>query len=65
VREFIEEQQPELCLCGHIHESRAEDRIGKTHVINPGPLKEGGYVLLRLAGEGGKPRVLAELKILG
>jgi Icc-related predicted phosphoesterase len=65
VRECIEKYQPELCLCGHIHESRAKDRIGRTPVINPGNLGSGGYVILRPALEGGKPGVLAELKVLG
>lgn len=46
VREFIEKQQPDLCLCGHIHEARGTDKIGKTLVINPGRLADGGYVLL-------------------
>ncbi len=31
--------QPDIALCGHIHENNGtEDLIGKTHVINPGPL---------------------------
>lgn len=47
VRSFIEKYQPALCLCGHIHESVAEERIGKTQVINPGDLQGGGYVLVR------------------
>ena len=49
VREFIEEHQPEVCLCGHIHEGRGTDRIGRTVVINPGMLADGGYVALRYA----------------
>ena len=65
VREFIEEYQPEICICGHIHEARGEDRIGKTHVINPGTLGAGGYVILRQENTGEKAaRVVAELKIL-
>lgn len=46
VRDFIEKYQPDLCLCGHIHESRAEERLGRTLVINPGALSAGGYVVL-------------------
>lgn len=49
VREFIEKNQPDICLCGHIHEGRGMDRIGKTLVINPGMLADGGYVILRYA----------------
>jgi Icc-related predicted phosphoesterase len=44
VRAFIEEKQPLLCLTGHIHESRAEDYLGRTLVLNPGMLKDGGYI---------------------
>lgn len=36
VKKFIKENQPLLGLHGHIHESYAADRIGKTLVINPG-----------------------------
>ena len=48
VREFILKHQPDVCLCGHIHESRAEDRLGKTLVVNPGALGDGGYAILSL-----------------
>ena len=44
VREFIERHQPDLCLCGHIHESRGEDRLGKTRILNPGMIKDGGWI---------------------
>ena len=64
VREFIEEYQPDLCLCGHIHESRGEDRIGRTQVINPGTLGAGGYVIVRTQGAGRDMRVIGELKVL-
>ncbi|WP_414469496.1 metallophosphoesterase family protein [Methanobacterium sp. ACI-7] len=42
VRKIIEEFQPTLSLCGHIHESRAVDKIGKTIIVNPGH-SFGGY----------------------
>jgi len=44
VRTFIEKKQPRLCLTGHIHESRGEDHIGRTLVLNPGMIKDGGYI---------------------
>lgn len=47
VREFLEEAQPDVCLCGHIHEARAVDCVGRTVVVNPGNLAAGGYALLR------------------
>lgn len=43
VRKFIDACQPTVCICGHIHEARATERLGKTVVINPGMLSEGGY----------------------
>jgi Icc-related predicted phosphoesterase len=64
VRAFIEKRQPDICICGHIHESRAQDRIGKTLVINPGTVQAGGYVLLRLRDSLNGQDLEAELKIL-
>lgn len=37
IREAIEKLKPDICLCGHIHETFGiEDKIGKTRVINVG-----------------------------
>jgi Icc-related predicted phosphoesterase len=36
VRSFLEERQPCLSLHGHVHESRAHTRIGRTLAVNPG-----------------------------
>ncbi|MGQ9499969.1 MAG: metallophosphoesterase [Dissulfurimicrobium sp.] len=44
MRRFIEEKQPDFCLTGHIHESRGEERLGKTLVLNPGMLRESGWI---------------------
>jgi len=41
IRKIIEEYQPTLNLCGHIHESRGIDQIGKTLTANPGDLSSG------------------------
>lgn len=43
VRKFIEEHHPVLCFTGHIHESAGIDKIGKTHIINPGLFGKGSY----------------------
>lgn len=46
IRSFIEEHQPAACICGHIHEAKAMDRIGATTILNHGMLKNGGYVVV-------------------
>jgi len=38
VREFIERVQPLICFTGHMHECVTIDTIGKTKIINPGPI---------------------------
>lgn len=48
VREFIDKHQPDVCIAGHIHESKGVDRLGKTQIINTGLFIAGGYVLIRL-----------------
>ncbi|MFH1774696.1 MAG: metallophosphoesterase [Methanobacteriota archaeon] len=41
VREFVEKNQVDIVLCGHAHEARGFDWIGRTLVINSGPLHMG------------------------
>jgi hypothetical protein len=43
VRAFIERHEPLVCFSGHIHEADGTDTIGPTKLINPGPLRHGGY----------------------
>ncbi|HTT77489.1 MAG TPA: metallophosphoesterase [Candidatus Binataceae bacterium] len=45
-RKFIEEVKPDACLSGHIHESAAIDHIGPTVIVNAGPFKGGGYIVV-------------------
>jgi len=51
VRKFVEEKQPLLLVTGHIHESRGVDQIGRTKMVNPGPLKWGYYALVNVNDE--------------
>ena len=39
VRQFIEDKQPSIVFCGHIHEARGIDRIGNTVIVNSGPAR--------------------------
>jgi uncharacterized protein len=52
VRAFIERVQPDVCLTGHIHESRAVDAIGRTVIVNPGALAQGGFARVELLPQG-------------
>jgi Icc-related predicted phosphoesterase len=51
VREFAEERQPELVLCGHVHEARSIDRIGATRIVNPGAARDGHYAIVEIEEE--------------
>ncbi|EHJ46885.1 metallophosphoesterase [Solidesulfovibrio carbinoliphilus subsp. oakridgensis] len=52
VRDFISRVQPAICLTGHIHEARSIDSLGRTVIVNPGALADGGYARITL-GPGG------------
>ncbi len=52
VRRVVESRQPHVLVCGHIHESGGQDRLGRTLAFNPGPLSGGGYVRLVISGDG-------------
>jgi hypothetical protein len=49
LRALVEREQPDLVLCGHIHESRGEDAIGASRIANPGPVASGHYALIEVA----------------
>jgi Icc-related predicted phosphoesterase len=50
VRSFVEARQPELVLCGHVHEARGFDEIGKTRIVNPGSARDGHYAVVEIEG---------------
>jgi|SRR5919204_3445560 Icc-related predicted phosphoesterase len=51
VRAFVEREQPDLVLCGHIHESRGMDAIGGSRIVNPGPVSAGHYAVVVVDGD--------------
>jgi len=48
VRTFIELHQPLICFTGHIHEGVGIDILGQTRIVNPGPLRNGGYTFAEI-----------------
>ena len=51
IREFIEKYQPNLGICGHMHETQGVDKIGKTLVINAGYGRAGQFLVLEIKGD--------------
>jgi uncharacterized protein len=48
VREFVELHQPDVLVCGHIHESRGIDSLGKTQMVNCGAAARGYYAVIEI-----------------
>ncbi|HWP82470.1 MAG TPA: metallophosphoesterase [Bacteroidota bacterium] len=51
LREFVEKYQPDVLVCGHIHEARGKDLIGKTLIVNCGPAGKGYYAVIEVGKE--------------
>lgn len=49
IRKIIEETQPTLNVCGHVHESIGQDTIGNTVIVNPGDAATGHVCVLELS----------------
>lgn len=48
LRQYIERVEPDLVVCGHIHEGRGVETMGRTTVVNCGPAAEGYYAIVEL-----------------
>ena len=51
LRAFCEKEEPELVVCGHIHEARGQDMIGRTLVVNGGMAARGHGVRIEVREE--------------
>jgi hypothetical protein len=48
IRQYIEDKQPSVVFCGHIHEAKGIDRIGNTIIVNPGPARHNQCAIARI-----------------
>ena len=51
LRRFLEDFQPDLLLCGHIHEARGESGIVSCRVVNVGEMRQGFAVMVEIGDE--------------
>lgn len=51
VRDFIEDHQLDVVICGHIHEGRGQDAIENTRIVNCGTAKQGNYAIVEIRGD--------------
>ncbi len=57
VRRHVLAGSVDLCICGHIHESAGEDRLGGVLCVNLGPFKNGSYAVIDIDVEKAEPSV--------
>lgn len=60
VRQIVEDKQPLVNFCAHVHEARSIDEIGRTKIVNTGPISE-GYAVEAIFGNNGAKVNLLEL----
>ena len=51
IRTWIEKHQPDVVICGHIHEARGQDTMGKTKMINCGAAQSGFYAKIMISDD--------------
>lgn len=51
IRKIIEETQPTLNVCGHVHESIGQDTVGETTIVNPGDAASGHACIIELSSD--------------
>jgi len=51
LRDFIQDHQPRLCICGHIHERHGVGSLGRTVVVNCALAKNSAGALIEIAAD--------------
>ena len=52
VRDFIVQYKPDVCISGHIHESRGKETLGNTTILNAGMFRDGWYIEVMIDKKG-------------
>lgn len=52
VRDFIVQYKPDVCISGHIHESRGREMLGNTIILNAGMFRDGWYIEVMIDKKG-------------
>ena len=61
VKAFIEKRQPDIVICGHIHESAGVDTLGHSRMVNCGSVRERRYAIIEIADDIQlSPKIFAE-----
>jgi Icc-related predicted phosphoesterase len=55
LRHAMDVYQPDLLVCGHIHEGRSVTQVGRTRVVCCGSVRDGYYAAIALADREGSP----------
>ncbi len=61
LRKIIEDVQPTVNICGHIHEASGTDKIGKTTIVNPGELSQGQACLIEISDDFKEEKIETEI----
>lgn len=51
LRHIIENHQPNLNVCGHVHEAKSKDHIKHTKIVNVGPSSNGHFLAITIDDE--------------
>jgi len=61
VQEFLSTAQPDLVLCGHVHEGRGIERQGRTMIVNCGHAASGYYAKIVIPSRDSENQIQVEL----
>jgi hypothetical protein len=61
VRQYVEQKQPSVLTCAHVHEGRGIEKLGRTVMVNPGPIFKGYAAEIKMGDKRGAKVELIEI----